>query len=344
MSEGLNVGLLLAVEHGAEDSIAQRFANALQIAIRAREAGFEYLDAPQHLLAAPNQYMHCIPLLARVAAEVPGMRLGTNVIELTLHHPVEIAESLATLDIVTGGNLCVGFGRGYREEEFLSFGVQPGTRLSRFLEALEVVKLLWTGEEISYEGKHFKLDKVTAGVRPLQRPRPPIVIGASADAMIARAARLADGLTLAGHSTLAILTRQIGVFKRALADAGKPFPPAIHRLTVEAYVAEDAQIAKREAYPYIARKYRSYANWGQDDVLPDDQTFHAEIEELAEDRFIVGDPHHVTARLQAYIDALGINEIGVRMHWVGMPFAQYERTVRLFGDAVIPNLRPAPPV
>lgn len=339
MSQSLKVGLLLSAEHGAEDDIAQRFQNVLDIARCAQQTGFDFLDAPQHLLAAPNQYLHCIPMLSRVAAEVPGMRLGTNIIQLTLHHPVEIAEQLATLDVITGGNLCVGFGRGYREEEFLSFGVTPGTRLSRFLEALDVVKRLWTEDSVTYEGKHFKLDGVSIGIRPLQKPRPPIILAASADAMVVRTAKIADGLTMAGHSTLANLTHQMDLYKAALADEGKSFPPPINRLVLETYVAKDMETARKEAFPHIARKYASYANWGQDDMLPPGETFSAPIEALAEDRFIVGDPDHVAERLIAYRDALGLTEIGVRMHWLGMPYEQYEGSVRLFAESVIPRLK-----
>ncbi|MCB1741833.1 MAG: LLM class flavin-dependent oxidoreductase [Gammaproteobacteria bacterium] len=341
MSEPFKVGLLLSVEHGAEDDIAARFHNVLQMARCAREVGFDFLEAPQHLLAAPNQYLHCVPLLSRVAAEVPGMRLGTNIIELTLHHPVEIAETLATLDVISGGNLCVGFGRGYREEEFASFGVAPGTRLSRFLESLELVKRLWTEDTVDHDGQHFRLNGVGIGIRPLQKPRPPIVLAASADAMVERTARVADGLTLAGHSTLEVLSRQIDLYREALAQAGKPYPAPIQRVTLETYVGPDMQTAQREAYPYIARKYQSYASWGQDDVLPPGQTFSAPIEALAEDRFIVGDPDHVSERLLAYKRALSLNELCVRMHWIGMPYAQYERAVRLFASSVLPRLKAA---
>ena len=78
-----------------------------------------------------------------------------------------------------------------------SFGVAPGTRLSRFLESLELVKRLWTEDTVDHDGQHFRLNGVGIGIRPLQKPRPPIVLAASADAMVERTARVADGLTLA---------------------------------------------------------------------------------------------------------------------------------------------------
>ena len=239
MSQSFRMGMMLPVEHVANDSIQTRLKNLLEAARFAEQAGFKFLDAPQHFLAAPSQYLHCIPLLARVAAEVNDMDLGTNIIQLTLHNPVNIAEELATLDIICGGRLLVGFGRGYREDEFKAFGVEEGTRLTHFLEALEIVKRLWTEDSVTFHGKHFQLEEASIGIRPLQRPCPPIVIAASGNRMIARSARIADGWTAAGHATLDGLMEQVPVYKQALAAEGKDFPPKHYRLTLETCVGRN---------------------------------------------------------------------------------------------------------
>ena len=122
MSQPFRMGMMLPVEHAADDSPTDRFKNLLEAARLAEQAGFKFLDAPQHYLASPSQYFHCVPLLARVAAEVETVDLCTNIIQLTLHNPVMVAEELATLDVITGGRLVAGFGRGYREDEFKAFG------------------------------------------------------------------------------------------------------------------------------------------------------------------------------------------------------------------------------
>lgn len=332
------ISLMLPVEHAAGDDIAERFANLLEVARLAEDGGIQILTAPQHYLAAPSQYLHCVPVLSRVAAEVSKVTLCTNIIQLTLHHPVEVAETLATLDIVCGGRLIAGFGRGYHEKEFASFGVPEGQRLSRFLEALDLVKRLWTEDEIYHEGRHFRLDGVSLGIKPLQKPRPAIILGASADAMIARTARLADGLSLAGHSTLDGQKRQCAIYRDALTDQGKPFPPDFFRVGVECYVGEDRESAMREALPYMAAKYRNYAGMGQDDVLPEDQTFALPPEELAKGRFVIGSPEQVTERILEYRDALGMTVFGLRMHWIGMPHDLVMKSVERFCEKVLPAL------
>lgn len=339
MTETMRTSLMLPVEHAPGEDIAERFANLLEVARLAEQGGIDMLTAPQHYLAAPSQYLHCVPVLARVAAEVSRVALVTNIIQLTLHHPVEVAETLATLDIICGGRLIVGFGRGYHEKEFNSFGVAPGKRLSRFLEALDLVERLWTEDEVSHDGEHFKLDGVSLGIKPLQKPRPPIVIGASADAMIARCARLADGLSLAGHSTLDGQKRQVGIYRDALAALGQPFPPRYFRVGVECYVGNDMNSAMRDALPYVAKKYANYAGWGQDDVLPEDQSFALAPEELAAGRFVIGDPAYVIDRILEYREALGMNVFGLRMHWVGMPHALVMKSLSLFCDKVLPAIR-----
>jgi alkanesulfonate monooxygenase SsuD/methylene tetrahydromethanopterin reductase-like flavin-dependent oxidoreductase (luciferase family) len=339
MSEGLRLGLMLPVEHGGEDDVRTRFKQLLEIARVAEEAGFDYLDAPQHYLMPTSQYLHCIPTLARVAAETNRVSLCTNIIQLTLHNPVDMAEVLATLDIACDGRLVAGFGLGYNDREFGAFNVPKGQRLGRFLEALEIIKRLWTEESVTHHGEHFTLNDAQVGIKPLQSPRPPILIAASGDKMIRRSARIADALSLAGHSTLDGLVRQAEVYKTALAEQGIMEMPPHYRLMLETYVAKDMDTARRISAPYVARKYAGYASMGQDAVLPEGQHFSDDVEELARGRFVIGDVDYVTERLTTYRNALGLRELGVRMHWVGMPHKHVLESIALYGERVIPALR-----
>jgi alkanesulfonate monooxygenase SsuD/methylene tetrahydromethanopterin reductase-like flavin-dependent oxidoreductase (luciferase family) len=339
MGTPLRFGLMTPVEHHPDENIAERFEQLLEIARLAEQAGFDYMDAPQHYLSPSSQYLHCVPILARLAAETKHMNLCTNIIQLTLHNPVEIAESLATLDVISGGRLIAGFGLGYNPREFAAFGVAKGTRLRRFLECLKLVKRLWTEDTVTHKGEFFTLDEATIGIKPIQSPRPPIIIAASGDKMIVRSAKLADALSLAGHSTLEGLARQAKVYREALSDVGIEEYPQHYRLMLETYVAKDMASARRIAMPHMARKYAGYASMGQDDVLPEGQEFSSDIEELARGRFVIGDPNYVIDRMSQYRDTLGIRELAVRMHWLGMPHADVLRSIELYGEHVIPALR-----
>ena len=88
----------------------------------------------------------------------------------------------------------------------------------------------------------------------------------------------------------------------------------------------------------MAAKYRSYAGMGQDDVLPEDQTFALPPEELAKGRFVIGNPEQVTERILEYREALGMTVFGLRMHWIGMPHNLAMKSIERFCEKVLPNL------
>ena len=333
----MRFGLSLPMQHPVGDDMPRRFAELLEMVRLAREAGFRHVSASQHYLAAPFQYMQPIPVLARVAAEVGDMTLGTGIMLLALQHPVDVAESLATLDVICGGRLVFGVGLGYRDVEFDAFGIPRGRRLSRFLEALEVVKRLWTEDRVTFHGDHFHLEDVSLTMRPVQKPRPPIVVAASNDKMVRRVARIGDAWTIAGHVTLATLERQVALYRSALEAEGKPFPPPRFGLGKELYIARDMDTALREALPYLATKYEAYAQWGQDNVLPTGETFHLPIEQLRQDRFIVGDPAYCIEQIARHQERLGIQQMGFRLHWPGMPHQRVMEAIRLLGEHVLPR-------
>jgi alkanesulfonate monooxygenase SsuD/methylene tetrahydromethanopterin reductase-like flavin-dependent oxidoreductase (luciferase family) len=333
----MRFGLGLPMQHPMGDNLPQRFAELLEMVRLARQAGFHHVSASQHYLAAPFQYMQPLPVLARVAAEAGEMTLGTGIMLLALQHPVDVAESLATLDVICGGRLVFGVGLGYRDVEFDAFGIPRGRRLTRFLEALEVVKRLWTEERVTFHGKEFHLEDVSITMRPVQKPRPPIVVAASNDKMVQRVARIGDAWTIAGHATLATLERQVALYRAALEAEGKPFPPPRFGLGKELYIARDMDTALRDALPYLATKYQAYAQWGQDNVLPGGETFHLPIEQLRQDRFIVGDPAYCIEQIARHQERLGIQQMGFRLHWPGMPHQRVMQAIELLGKHVLPH-------
>src|SRR5216117_1697732 len=167
----MKFGIGLSVQHLPEDSQAARFQEHVEQVRLARAVGFTSVWASQHYLSDPFTYFQPIPTLARVAADAPGMTLGTGCLLLPLHHPVEIAEQLATLDVITGGRFIFGVGLGYRDVENEAMGHDPKERVGRLVEGLEVIERLWNGEPVTYQGTHFRLRDVRISMRPLQRPR-----------------------------------------------------------------------------------------------------------------------------------------------------------------------------
>jgi alkanesulfonate monooxygenase SsuD/methylene tetrahydromethanopterin reductase-like flavin-dependent oxidoreductase (luciferase family) len=333
----MRLGLALSVQHRPEDSQAARFAEHVEQVRLARAVGFSSVWASQHYLADPYTYFQPMPTLGRMAAEAEGMTLGTGVLLLPLHQPVDFAEQLATLDVICGGRLIVGVGLGYRDAENQAMGLDPRTRVARLVEGLEVVERLWSGEPVTYQGKHFQLRDARISMPPLQRPRPPIWLAANTDPGVRRAARLGDAWLMNPHTTLGALERQLALFREERRTAGRP-PARETPLIRECCVAPTAAAANAEGRPHLEAKYGAYRGWEQDKALPADDQWSAAFDELARDRFLLGDPGRVREEIARYRERLGLTTLIVRVQWPGMAQAAVLRTIRLLGEQVLPAL------
>ena len=334
----MKFGLGLSVQHAPEDSQTGRFQEHMEQVRLASAVGFDSVWASQHYLSAPFSYFQPIPVLARAAAEAGTMWLGTGVLLLPLHHPVDIAEQIATLDVISGGRFIFGVGLGYRDVENHAMGQDPRERVGRLTEGLEVIERLWTGEPVSYAGRHFTLENVRISMPPQQRPRPPIWMAANADGGVKRAARLGDAWLMNPHTTLETLVRQLTLFRETRTTLGRP-PAAEIPLIKECYVAPDRASAVAEARPFLGAKYEAYRQWEQDKALPAGEAFASDFEALARDRFLLGDPARVREEIARYRERLGVTTMIVRVQWPGMEQAKVLRSIRLLGEQVLPHLR-----
>jgi alkanesulfonate monooxygenase SsuD/methylene tetrahydromethanopterin reductase-like flavin-dependent oxidoreductase (luciferase family) len=130
--------------------------------------GFDAFSMGDHYNIPGLQRLNQIPALARLCAETKNCAVGTAVMLLGLRHPVTVASELASLDVMSGGKSFAAFGLGYREEELNAFNLNKNQRYHRFVEGVEVVKRLWTEDNVSFEGQAFRLKNVTADPKPLK--------------------------------------------------------------------------------------------------------------------------------------------------------------------------------
>ncbi|MDW8119966.1 MAG: LLM class flavin-dependent oxidoreductase [Chloroflexota bacterium] len=330
------VSLLAVAQQPKGTDPSRQVEEVLTWARAARDLGFDYLTMGQHYLTSPYQMFQPIPLLARLIPETGQMRLVTTLI-IPLHNPVDLAESLATLDVLSGGRIGISCALGYRDEEYRAFGVDPKRRVSRMTECVQCLVRLWTEEEVTFHGQHFTLERATVVLRPLQKPHPPQWIAANSDSAIIRAARMGLPWNINPHATLATIQRQVALYRQAAQEAGKD-PTIPLPMGRELYCAPTAQQAWEEVGPYIYGKYQAYAQWGQDKALPGQETFRTRLDALAQDRFIIGSPDDCSRVLERYAE-LGIGSAHFRMHWPGMPLSQALRGMELFARRVMPRFR-----
>ena len=333
----MKLGLMLANQYTPRESMARRIDEVVEQARLARDLGYDLVALGQHHLATPYQQPSSVPFLARLTAETGAMRIGILVFLLPLHNPVDIAEQVATLDAISHGRMIVGVGLGYRPEECAAFGIRMADRVPRFLEALEVMRRLWTQDEVEFSGRFYQVPRSQSTIRTVQQPHPPIWMAANQDPAVRRVGQLGHTWIMNPHVTLDLLRRQVELYRQSLAQAGHAFPAELPLLR-EAWIAPTREQAWAEAGPFLASKYQVYQSWGQDRVVPADQSFARPLEELARDRFIVGTPDDLLAEADRYTTRLGVTTLILRIQWAGMEQRAVVNQIRLIGQEVVPAL------
>jgi probable F420-dependent oxidoreductase len=159
--------------------------------------GYAVLLVPDHLAAM----LATIPAVMSAADATTRLRIGTNVLNNDLRHPVLLAREAATMDLLTDGRLELGLGAGYMRIEYDQAGLRfdrGGIRVERLAESVPIIKDLLGGAEVTFVGQHYRVTSHRIYPLPVQRPRPPIIIGGNGPRLLALAAREADTVNLTG--------------------------------------------------------------------------------------------------------------------------------------------------
>jgi probable F420-dependent oxidoreductase len=203
---------------------------------RAEALGFESAWVVEQLLGSIAS-LEPVELLAWAAALTHRMRLGTAVLLAPLRSPVHLAKSLATVDQLSGGRLDVGIGLGGNPKAYPAFGITAERRVARFNEGLRLVRALWTEPRVTFAGEFWQLEGATLEPKPLQRPHPPLWVGAHHPDAFRRSLDWATGFMGAGSATTATFGQEVLLLRRLLVEAGRD--PASIDVGKRVYVAVD---------------------------------------------------------------------------------------------------------
>jgi alkanesulfonate monooxygenase SsuD/methylene tetrahydromethanopterin reductase-like flavin-dependent oxidoreductase (luciferase family) len=192
------------------------------------------------------------------AARTKRLRIGTAVSLAALYHPLRLAEEVALLDMLSGGRVNWGAGRGFAHSEFNAFGVPPEESAERFREAVEIVLQAWTQERFSFQGTHFNFDDIEVLPKPLQKPHPPIWMAATSESAIDWAASRGFSILMDPHASLKDLGDKRRHYTRKLAEAGfsdegRDIPMA--RLVALAPTAGEAEAVARRGAQWLVESY-----------------------------------------------------------------------------------------
>lgn len=295
----------------------------------ARDNGLVSIWAAQHFLTEPLQMIQMTPILARLAADGEGLTFGTGIALVSMLNPVAFAEDMASLDWITGGNLVVGTGMGYRREEFDALGVPFDARVERYEEAIPLLRRLWTEPRVRHDGRHFKIHDLGLGIQP--KAPPPIWMGGEAKPAVTRAARLGDAWLPAPATTLAKLAELMPVYRAARAEIGQPMP-ATQPLIRECVIGDTRDAALAAARPSLLGKYQAYAAWGQKDSAA--SGLSDKFDDFMDDRFIVGDASAVTDEIMRYNEAIGVDQMILRVQWPGLGQAAALDAIKRLGGVI----------
>ena len=334
----MKLGVYLNAQHPDGDDPARRFAEMIEQVRLIKMVGFDSIWSGEHHVTDGFHYYPLLSMLTRLSAEAEGLEFGTNIVLLPLHNPVEIAEIGAFLDVITGGKFNLGVGLGYREEEFAVFGVPIKERVSRITEGVEIIKRLWSEDKVTHKGRHWQLDNVTIRPRPLQQPRPPVMIAAQVETGIQRAARISDGWCIVPTPSIRSVAKDMDTFKAARSAAGLPPSRNLVRL-YEVTCARDEETALQRAAPFLLAKYAAYASWGLPGLTLDQTASPIDqMRGLARDRFGAGTPAQVADALMAQ-HKIGVTHVTMRMSWPGMKQDDILAGIELVGREVLPEVR-----
>lgn len=340
----LKMGLYLNSQHPDHEDANARLRSTVEQVTLAERLGFDSIWAGEHHVTPGYHFFPQLALLSHLAAHSGEMALGTNLVLLPLHPPVDVAEQVALIDQLCGGRFILTVGQGYRVEEFEAFGSPHAERLARFVDGVEVIRRLWTGEAVDHETPWYSLSGATVRPLPAQRGGVPIWIGATTERAIRRAGRLGDAFMATPNVSSAEVRHQLDLFASERAAAGLP-PATEAGRVIEAFCHRDASEARRRCAPHLLTKYAAYASWGlRGTAFGTDDTGNTPSEEerlveLARDRFVIGDPDDVAAGLVAQHREVGLSHVAMRVSWPGSDSTDTMECIELLGTEVLPRVR-----
>ena len=200
------------------------------------QLGYDSAWAQENVLSS-SPLLSPLEVMTYAAACTQHIRLGCVVFVSTLHLPVHLAKSIASLDQLSGGRIDVGVGTGGKHRPFVAFGMSADRYVARFTEGVQVMKALWTQPRVTFDGEFYQMDDAAMEPKPAQKPYPPLWFGANGEPALRRAVRLGDGFFGAGSSPTERFAGQVQIVRTAVAEFGRD--PADFPIAKRVYIAVD---------------------------------------------------------------------------------------------------------
>ncbi|MBN7797658.1 LLM class flavin-dependent oxidoreductase [Parahaliea mediterranea] len=240
----------LRLPHFLHCTPAEQYQAALDQAAWADRMGFSHIMVSEHHGAEDGYLPSPLVFLSAVAARTRCVRLMQAVLLMPLHHPLRVAEDVAVLDLISNGRVDLVLGLGYARQDFENFGVPLKGRGKYIEEGVEVLKAAWSGDWFEYQGRRVRVTP-----RPVQQPRPGILLGGNSRVAARRAARIADGFVPGNPEAFAHYREACAELGRETPQSGGGVGPAF------LHIAENVEQAWEQILPHALHEANCYAQW-----------------------------------------------------------------------------------
>jgi alkanesulfonate monooxygenase SsuD/methylene tetrahydromethanopterin reductase-like flavin-dependent oxidoreductase (luciferase family) len=300
------------------------YERALQRIEIMERSGYDAVWLTEHHF---SDYSVCpsIPVMgAYAAARTKRLRIGTAVTLAGLYHPLRLAEEIALLDILSGGRVNWGAGRGFDPREFRAFGVPSSETHARFREGVEIVIRSWSQRRLTFRGRFHSFEDLEVLPKPLQQPHPPVWMAASTDEAIRWAAAEGHSILMSPHPTHAELGEQRALYQRELEAhghslAGREIPVA--RLIAIAGTGAEARSVAADGVKWLLKTYVNPAGSGDPQAL---------LQRYLDSVVIQGTAEAVLEKIQSLREEILLDSL------IGAPLSH--ETFLALTDRVLPRL------
>src|SRR5262245_25410361 len=255
----MRFGLFFQAPERAGQTHAERYAEMLELIELAESLGFDVAWLAEiHFGGAFSLLSNPLMAVPAIAQRTRRIRIGTAVTLLPLHHPLSCAEQAATADLLSGGRLDFGVGRGSIASQFHGFRVPLAENRARFVEALDIIRLAWTQERFSYHGAFYQVEELAVVPKPVQRPHPPIRVAVHSAESFAHVAEL--GLPIYSGTTttpLPQLREYLALYRERLAAAGHVWQDDQMALMLPVHVATSRGAARDAMRAGVLQYYKN---------------------------------------------------------------------------------------
>jgi len=347
---------LIALRPHDEAAVQRAYWEALEQIQFAEEMGFEYVWETEHHFTDRFSYSSAPELfLTAAAARTSRIRLGHGVVLLTMNHPVRAAERGAVLDLLSGGRLEFGTGRGTSEAELGGFNIDPEISRDMWDEALGMIPKMWTQDSFEHSGRFWTVPPRNVLPKPVQKPHPPLWVSGVSPQTFEIAADKGLGVLSFSLSAPGQSENAVKMYRERIRNA-EPVGAFVNNQVAAFTVTlclEDDDEAKRvggfAAGAYKMGAQSLYGKWAKSDggwrawygrdYFTEVETDADEVDKMVDEAVVcIGDPERCIKVIKHW-EEVGVDQIMCLMQAGRIPHEKVMESIRLFGERVIPYFK-----